>query len=352
MSKIVAVQSAFPSNYYSQAELTSGLLAYWGGGDFNPKMLERFHRSVKVSGRYLALSKDEYLNCREFEQRNNAWLKVGLELGKQAIEGILERLNLSAGAIDQLIFTTVTGLAVPSLDARLMNQIEFRKDLKRVPLFGLGCVAGAAGIARAHDYLVGHPKDSVILLSVELCSLTVQSQDFSLANMVSSGLFGDGAAAVLIVGDEHPLSDLGLKIIDSQSVFFSNTETVMGWDFTSDGFKIVLSGDVPKVAKEMISPPAKDFLRKNGLEISDITHWICHPGGPKVIDALEVGLGLAANALDSSRRSLSEIGNLSSTSVLMILKEHLETADIKPGSYGVIMAMGPAFCAEMVLVQW
>jgi alkylresorcinol/alkylpyrone synthase len=222
-----------------------------------------------------------------------------------------------------------------------------------VPIFGLGCLGGAAGIARSADYLQGHPDEASILLSIELCSLTIQRDDKSIANLISSGLFGDGAAAVLMVGEKHRLAREGqARVLDNRSVFFPNTEHIMGWDIIDSGFKILLSSDVTEIAETQLRPAIEDFLKGHGLGIGDITHWIAHPGGPKVIDAIEKGLGLKADALQVSRESLAEVGNISSTSVLLILEETLSRSRPAPGTYGLLLAMGPAFCAEFVLLRW
>jgi alkylresorcinol/alkylpyrone synthase len=297
----------------------------------------------------LALPIDNYAALSNFTESNHAFREVALDLGESSVRDLLKKTGFEATQIDQIIFTTVTGLAVPSIDACLVNRIGFRDDIKRVPLFGLGCLAGAAGISRAHDYLVGHPKDAVILLTIELCSLTVQKDDLSLANLVASGLFGDGAAAVLLLGKGH---QKGAQILATESAFFKNTEQVMGWDIGHKGFKIVLSAEVPAVAEKKMPPVIDAFLSKQGLTRQDITHWVAHPGGPKVIDALEKGLELRPGALDLSRQSLAEIGNLSSVSVLMILEKTLETKKPKPGELGLLMAMGPGFCSELVLLKW
>src|SRR4030095_6383038 len=197
---------------------------------------------------------------------------------------------------------STTGIAVPALDARLMNRIPFSRSMKRLPLFGLGCVGGAAGIARTADYLKGHPQEAVILFAVELCSLTIQRDDLSLANLVASGLFGDGAAAVLMVGDDHPLAAPGLPpALDSLSQFFPQTEHIMGWDVTNSGFKVLLSADIAELAQSEVRPSLEAFLGRHDLTIADIDHWLVHPGGPKVIEALENGLGLPDEALALSR---------------------------------------------------
>lgn len=353
MPTITAVAHAFPDHYYPQEVLFEALRMHWSKGHSNLSRLEQIHHSVGVNGRHLALSIEEYESLQGFEAKNNAWLRCALDLGESVLCDLFEKVEMQPDQVSQIIFTTVTGIGVPSIDARLMNRIPFSPHLKRVPLFGLGCVAGAAGLARLADYLRGHPNEAAVLLSIELCSLTIQPDDFSIANIISSGLFGDGAAAVLMVGRDHPLAHPGLpRVIDSRSIFFPETEHIMGWDVSDSGFKIVLSADVADVAQVHLLPGVEDFLGRHGLSINDIKHWVAHPGGPKVIRAIETGLGLGEHALDLSRESLAAAGNMSSASVLMILEETLSRFQPEPGAYGLLMAMGPGFCAELVLLQW
>jgi alkylresorcinol/alkylpyrone synthase len=317
------------------------------------KPLEQFYTNVKVKGRYLAWPLERYKEASTFEERNNAYIETALDLGQQTICALLDEAQISPQEIDQLSIVSTTGIAVPSLDARLMNRIPFSRRMKRLPLFGLGCLGGAAGIARTADYLQGHPKDAVILLAIELCSLTIQRDDLSLANLVASGLFGDGAAAVLMVGDEHRLAHAGLpRVIDSHSQFFPETEHIMGWDVTNNGFRVLLSADIAGLAQSEIRPNMEYFLGKHALTIADIDRWLVHPGGPKVIEALERGLSLSDEALRLSWECLAEVGNISSASVLLILDKTLKGLQPKPGTYGMLMAMGPAFSAELVLLQW
>ncbi len=333
--------------------MLAALRQHWAKGHSNLDRLERIHHSVGVNGRHLALPIEEYEPLEGFAAKNKAWIRCALDLGEIVVCGLLDTANMQPSEVSEFVFTTVTGIAVPSIDARLMNRIPFSPNLKRVPLFGLGCVAGAAGIARLADYLRGHPDEAAILLSIELCSLTIQPDDFSIANIISSGLFGDGSAAVLMVGDNHPEAGGSLpKVIDTRSIFFHNTEQVMGWDVENSGLKIVLSADVAEIAEAELRPGVEAFLGEHGLSIQEIKHWIAHPGGPKVIQAIESGLGLSEHAFDLSRESLAKVGNISSTSVLLIVEETLARFQPEPGTYGVLMAMGPAFCAELVLLQW
>ncbi|HEY7214079.1 MAG TPA: 3-oxoacyl-[acyl-carrier-protein] synthase III C-terminal domain-containing protein [Thermoanaerobaculia bacterium] len=348
--KIAAVGSALPPHYYDQETLLAALRDRWSDRYFNLDRLERLHKNVLVGGRHLALPMEEYADLTTWGRANDAWIRVAQEVGEQAVRKALDKAGLSTSDVDALISVTVTGVATPSIDARLMNRLGLPPRVKRMPIFGLGCVAGAAGIARAADYVRGYPDHVAVLLSVELCSLTLQPEDLSIPNLIASGLFGDGAAAVVVTGDNRP-SD-GPRIVDSRSVFYPDSERVMGWDISETGFKIVLSADVPVVARDKLRPDVDAFLAEHGLTRSDIASWVCHPGGPKVLEAMQESLDLPEGALDVTWRSLREVGNLSSTSVLLVLEETMENHRPPPGSYGMLIAMGPGFCSELVLLEW
>jgi len=354
MPLILATKTGFPEHYYPQTTLLTAAQEHWKLKRASiVKPLEQFYTNVKVNGRYLAWTLERYKEPNTFEERNNAYIETALQLGEQTICALLDEVHMSPQEINQLTIISTTGIAVPALDARLMNRIPFSSGMKRLPLFGLGCAGGAAGIARTADYLQGHPEEAVILFAVELCSLTIQRDDLSMANLVASGLFGDGAAAVLMIGDDHPRAKSGLpRVIDAQSHFFPQTEHIMGWDVTNSGFKVMLSADIAQLAQSEVQPIMEAFLCKHDLTIADINHWLVHPGGPKVIEALEDGLSLPDEALKLSWETLAEVGNISSASVLTILDKTMRLTQPKPGEYGVLMAMGPAFCAELVLLQW
>jgi alkylresorcinol/alkylpyrone synthase len=221
--------------------------------------------------------------------------------------------------------------------------------VKRVPLFGLGCVAGAAGIARMHDYLLAFPDQVAVLLAVELCSLTLQRDDPSVANLVASSLFGDGAGAVVGMGGNRTTA--GPRVLATRSRIYPDTEDVMGWDIGSSGFKVKLSTEVATVAEKYVGDDVRNFLSDHDLTTTDISTWVCHPGGPKVIEAIENSLDLPADAMALTRNSLRDNGNLSSVSVLDVLRANLADPPA-PGSFGLMIAMGPAFCSELVLLRW
>jgi alkylresorcinol/alkylpyrone synthase len=354
MARILAVDVAFPAHYYSQAELARALATANGClGSFEEHKVSRFFSAVAVKGRHLALPLEAYRDLRGFGARNAAWLDCALPLGEEVTSAVLGASRLPANDIGLFASSTVTGVAVPSVESRLMNRLGFSSDCRRLPLFGLGCAAGAAGIARISDYLTGHPRDAALLLCVELCSLTFQPDDLSAANLVACALFGDGAGCVLLVGDEHPLAASAKpRVVDTRSVLFPSTERTMGWDMVDTGFQIVLNRNVPELARTALAENIRAFLAAHGLCTRDIAAWIAHPGGPAVIDSMEQGLELPSGALDASRESLARSGNLSSASVLDVLRDALERRHLAPGSHGLLLAMGPGFSAELVLLRW
>ena len=360
---VAQVEVAFPDHEYDQGALMETLKRRWQDRPKVTNLVERLHTSVQVQKRCLALPLEEYGRLSDFGESNDAFIRVGTELAAKAVTGAVARAGLELHDIDAIFFTSVTGLAVPTIDARLVNVLGLRRDIRRTPMFGLGCVGGAAGLSRTNDYLRGHPDQIAVLLSVELCSLTLQD-DFSVANLVASGLFGDAAAAVVLAGSEAsaprssptstaPASIRGrtrARVVDTRSAFFPDTERVMGWDIGSTGFKVVLSADVPAIVQKHLPGEVDGFLGAHGLTRSDIRHWICHPGGPKVISAIDESLELPASALAITRESLASVGNLSSASVLHVLGRTQQRA--VPGDLGILMAMGPGFCAELVLLAW
>jgi alkylresorcinol/alkylpyrone synthase len=347
--RIASVGRALPANYYGQEALLAALKQAWAGRFFNPARLEQLHRNVLVGGRHLALPLERYPELRSFTESNDAWIECALDLGERAIRDALDRAGFLPQDVRHLTFVTVTGLATPSIDARLVNRLGLRGDVKRTPIFGLGCVAGAAGVARVSDALRGYPDDVAVLLSVELCSLTLQRADFSIPNLIASGLFGDGAAAVVLTGSARGAR--GPRVVATRSVFYPGTEHVMGWEIGSEGFRVVLSGDVPNVARG-IRKDVDEFLASQGLTLADVGVYVCHPGGPKVLEAFEESLELPEGALELTWRSLRELGNLSSASVLMVLGDTLEETRPAPGTFGLLLAMGPGFCSELVLLRW
>jgi alkylresorcinol/alkylpyrone synthase len=354
MGQLVGVHKVLPPHRYEQHEIRDALVAI---GAVRPEargLLARLHEGSTVRGRHLALPLERYADLGGFGAANDAYVAAALELGEAALRGALADAGVAAGEVDLVVSTSVTGLAVPSIEARLSGRLGLRPDVKRLPVFGLGCLAGAAGLARVHDYLAGHPGEVAVLLAVELCSLTIQRSDSSPANLVAGSLFGDGAAAAVVVGRDHPAARgaRGPATVATRSRLYPDTGHLLGWDVGDGGFRILLGSDLPDTVLRHLGAEAREFLADHDLKPHDVEHWICHPGGPKVLEAVRDSLDLPARALETTWRSLAEVGNLSSASVLHILRDTLDRERPLPGTPGLMLAMGPGFSSELVLLRW
>jgi alkylresorcinol/alkylpyrone synthase len=360
MSRVVAARAVLPGHVYRQEQITEVLAdAVFGdepAASARRELMRRLHTAAGVRTRHLALPLDRYRDLSGFGAANDVWIEVGGRLGEEAAAAALAEAGLVPSDVDLIMTTSVTGLAVPSLDARIAGRLGMRDDVRRMPMFGLGCVAGAAGVARIHDYLEGRPDDVAVLLSVELCSLTFQRDDRSTANLVGSGLFGDGAAAVVMMGERRAAAaghGRSPRVRATRSRLYPDSARIMGWDIDESGFRLVLAATVPDIVETYLKGDAETFLAGHRLALTDVETWIAHPGGPKVIDAIVRTLNLKPDALDVTRRSLASIGNLSSSSVLHVLQETLATRDPgAPSRPAVMLAMGPGFCSELVLLDW
>ncbi|WHP17933.1 3-oxoacyl-[acyl-carrier-protein] synthase III C-terminal domain-containing protein [Cellulomonas sp. ES6] len=351
MSRILAVSPALPPHAYRQAEITAeigGLLTRDPG---RRALLDRVQGSAGVDTRHLVLPLEKYAGLGSFGEANDLFLREGAELAAGAVLDALRTAGLRPADVDHLLFTTVTGVSAPSLDALLVERLGLRPDVRRSPSFGLGCAGGAAGLALAHDRLTAHPGDVAVLLSVELCSLTFQQDDDSTANLVATGLFGDGAAAAVLVGEERAALDGvdGPQVVGPRSVLYPGTAGDLGWRVGEQGLRIVLSGGMADTVSAHVSQDVDALLAPLGATTADVARWVVHPGGPRILDAVEDALGLPPEALAVSRATMARTGNLSSAAVLHVLAA---TPPPDDGGLGVVLAFGPGVGAELVALRW
>ncbi|MDH6182308.1 alkylresorcinol/alkylpyrone synthase [Microbacteriaceae bacterium SG_E_30_P1] len=347
MSRIAAVAPVLPDNVSTQAEITAELAPLISAVPSKRAVLERMHAASGIGTRHTALPLEQYRTLGSFRESNDLFIACATDLAERALREALTAAGLEPPDVDFVMFTSVTGISAPSVDALLVQRLGLRSDVKRLPSFGLGCVGGAAGIARVNDYLAGHPGEVGVLLSVELCSLTLQRDDETIANFVATGLFGDGAAAVVLVGDDRP--EPGIRVVDTRSSFYPDSTGVIGWNVGGTGFEIVLTAGVADVIDRHFSTEVAAFLGDKGLAVDDISTWVAHPGGPRVLEAFARSLDLEPGDFALSWASLDRVGNLSSSSVLHVLADTIEAGARGPG---LLFALGPGVSAEFVLLEF
>ena len=349
MSRIVAAAPALPGFVSSQEEIADVLAPVVSDDPTKQALLRRLHGNSGVRTRHHIMPIAEYARPMSVGATNDRWTVEATRLSERAARDALARAGIRPEEVDTLVFTSVTGIAAPSVDALLVPLLGLREDVKRVPMYGLGCVAGAAGLARVHELLAADPGGVALLVAVELCSLTVQHGDDSMDNLVASGLFGDGAAAVVMVGDEHAAD--GPRVVATRSRLYPDTHDAIGFRLSDTGFRVVLTADVVPAIDAGLAGDVDTVLDEAGLAPEGVGTWVAHPGGPRVLDAIERNLHLGPDALRRSRESLAAVGNLSSASVLQVLAEELE-APHAPGDHGMVVAFGPGISAELVLLEW
>ena len=348
MAHIAAVEVALPAHVYSQEQVTAELVGRLAPDDATKTVIERIHQATGVSTRHLALPLEDYKNLDSFTTANELYAVHALPLVISAATKALESAGMAADDVDMVFFTTVTGLGAPSLDVALHKALGLKKDVKRIPSFGLGCVAGASGIARVADYLAGHPDAAALVVCVELCSLTIQWDDTAMANIVGTGLFGDGAAVTVMTGVNHPMAN-GPRVVASQSSLYPDSEEMIGWRIGSTGFRLMLTAGVPAMIDGHFTSDVDSFLGSLGKTTADVTAWIAHPGGPRILESFSEALHLDPRHLSTSWEVMAGVGNLSSAAVLHVLARELEQP---AGTLGLLFALGPGISTELVALEW
>lgn len=304
-----------------------------------------------IETRYFSRPIDWYGQPHTLSEKNQIYIEEATRLGGIAAKKAIAAAGLAHDQIDYIIYINSTGLATPSIDARLMNSLGLRSDIRRTPVWGLGCAGGAAGLSHAYHYALGHPNHRVLLVAVELCGLTFIADDFSKSNLVASALFGDGAAAVVVSGDG--CAETGVEIRATGSRFFPDSLDVMGWSVIDAGLQVIFAQRIPQIVAAHAREDFERFLAEHGLSLNEIDQFLLHPGGMKVLAAYAEALGLEESRLSMSRSVLADYGNMSSVTVLFVLERFLagrkiNTANLRPS---LISALGPGFCSESLLLM-
>lgn len=355
MPKILSVNSVKPQYEIKQQQAVELTRALFKEKFTNIERLLKVFNNGDIETRNLCMPLSWFEKEHDFEERNILYIKHAVDYGVQAIQKCLanNETAVDPSEIDAIFFISSTGISTPSIEARIMNKIEFRDDMKRIPIWGLGCAGGAAGISRAYEFCLAYPEANVLILSVELCSLTFQKDDYSKSNLVGASLFSDGIACVLMSGNESKIkTDKPLpRVIATTSKFMPDSEDVMGWDVKNNGLHVVFSKSIPAIITEWLGPFVHQFLKENNLSKNDINHFVAHPGGKKVLQAYEKSLEFDEQKTTISRDILRENGNMSSPTVLYVLERFMNNQP-KAGDYGLMAVLGPGFCGELLLLRW
>ncbi len=357
MPAIISVGTALPPHILEQSDVKGFAHDIFGDafhGDIDRLM--GIYDNSEIERRHFCVPLDWFRTGRGFREKNDLYIRNALELSKEAIATALDRAGMTHGDIDYILFVSTTGVATPSIDARLIRDLPFRNDIKRLPIWGLGCAGGASSLSRAMDIARALPDAVILVVVVELCGLTFMRNDLSKAALIASSLFGDGAAAVVVCGDEAgaDVAPGSPRLIASRTTTMEDSLDVMGWEITDAGFKIVMSRDIPTIVRTFMRESIDTFLAETGIPSDRIDHYVAHPGGAKVIQAYRESLGLDDRALRHTRDTLRDCGNISACSVLFVLERFMAELDRQRNGteHGILCALGPGFAAELLLLRW
>lgn len=349
MNSIIATSHVQGEHLYDQATVKERILRWLERSGSDLTRLSKSFENALVSSRSSVMPIEWVFSERSFEASNDVYKEHAADLATRAAEECLREAGLEARDVDLVVSTSCTGFMIPSVDATIADRLDMRTDLRRLPITEHGCAAGVVALTNAADYLVAHPDHRVLVVAVELPSVTFQPGDLSYANVISSTIFGDGAAAALLSGERQA----GLpEIVARRSERFPGTTDLMGFDLHDSGLHIVLSRKIPSVLEARVPALLEAFLGENGLTPPEVDHFLFHPGGRKIIEAFERTMRLSAGALDTTRGVLSRFGNLSSATVLVVLREFMQSGVTHAGDTGLMVAFGPGFGAELALLRW
>jgi len=358
MPKILSVTSYQPPHIITQEDASTLTKELFKESFQDIERLLKVFQNGEIKKRHFCVPVEWFGEPHTLEERNQLYIKLATQYGVSAIKQCLQKNeflleDIDPSSIDAIIFVSSSGFSTPSIDARIMNYLPFRDDVKRIPIWGLGCAGGASGLSRAYDYCLAHPDEKVMLVCVELCGLTFQREDRSKSNLIGASLFADGVACALVVGDNVMIATHKTtpSIIDTASKWMPDSEDVMGWDVKNDGLHVVFSKDIPTIIRGWLGPFVQTFLSKHHLSSQSVTHFVAHPGGKKVLDAYEATFQFDRSKTQGARLILEENGNMSSPTILYVL-EHFMKKSCSPGETGLMAALGPGFSGELLLLEW
>ncbi|ASB88769.1 type III polyketide synthase [Bacillus sonorensis] len=318
-------------------------------------------KNGEIQSRQFVMPIEWYKKAKSFQEKNQIYVEMAVRHSAEAASKCLAdqrflKREIPFEKIDAIFFVSSTGISTPSIEAKLINILPFRRETKRIPIWGLGCAGGASGIARAFEYCTAFPKAYVLVIAAELCSLTFQKDDQTKSNLIGTSLFGDGIAAVLMCGREADLQDsrFGIlpEVLSSRSSTLPDSEDVMGWNINDNGFQVVFSRDIPSLIRTNLKKDVEAFLNAQNVGLDDIQVFLAHPGGKKVLDAYMESLGFSEEHLACSRRILTKHGNMSSATIMYVIKECLLTVTPEPEKHGLLGALGPGFSSELLIMKW
>ncbi len=346
MARIVSAAVAVPATSATQSEAVEYARYHFASKFPDIDRLLAIYKSSRVETRQFCVPKDWFFQTHDLKEKNDIYIESACRLGTEAARECLERGGAHPQDVDHIIYVSTTGLATPSIDARLINLLGLRTDISRVPVWGLGCVGGAVGLSMAYDHIKAYPDSRVLLVAVELCGLTFQFNDLSKSNLVATALFGDGASAVLLDGDKG-----GPEIIACQSTIWPDSLNVMGWNVLNEGLQVVFARAIPGIVNKYTRENITAFIAKFGLSLDNLSYFLFHPGGAKVVDAYLEALDLGPDALELSEAVLRDHGNMSSVTILYVLERFLQSDYKKPGAYGLFSSLGPGFSSQSLLFR-
>lgn len=347
--KIVTVAKQLPK-YSSDTVEVLPMLDTWLYGQETRfiKKVKKIFEDAAVNTRYSIMDPIEVFTATSFEDKNNIYSREVIILGEQVLEKALKKAGWDPSTLDYIITVSCTGIIIPSLDAYLINKLKLRQDIVRLPVTEMGCVAGVSGLLYAKNFLKGNPNKRAAVIAIEAPTATFQLDDFSMSNIVSAAIFGDGAACCLLSSYEE---DYGPTILDEQMYHFFNTEHIMGFKLTNSGLKMILGTEVPDTIAQNFGDIIHPFLKKNNLEIRDIDHMIFHPGGKKIVMTVEKLFSEWGKNIDHTKEILLQYGNMSSATVLYVLERVMDKNPIQ-GELGLMLSFGPGFSAQGLLLKW